>query len=215
VGAELRFSEAEANEILRAAIRIAAPGKIARDELAIFASQLGIGEQELAAAEEKYERLKTEEGERQEFQRLQNATFKMMLAFELIFLLGPVTVLSAIHWNDPARWIFPLFGLLCNGPVLVLMAWVYWERTLSSDQYKADFTRWRYYRKLSPSPEWRFEFVDEVISNHIQSEHITTLFGLRLAVKRALGCDWSRAVAAVDEYFDRRPEMRAKVQGAR
>jgi hypothetical protein len=205
---ELQFNEAEANEILRTAVRIAAPDKISRDELAIAAAQLGIKPEDLAEAEAKHERLKTEQGERDEFHRLQVQNCKNWLFYALGFWAIEASIMIPKHW---------FFTLAIFSAVVIVWQLVASFRMLSpsSKRYKERFSEWRQLRTVRLAPERRQGVVEGILADQLQKHGTTSYFRLRFAVKKAMNCDWTRAAEAIDELLAREPSLRAKVSGAK
>jgi hypothetical protein len=206
VANELRFSESEANEILSAAVRISAPGKISRDELGNLAERLGINANQFDAAEVKFEHLKTEAGEAAEFHKLQLQHWKN----ESVYLLAMLVLYGLVtsSWNR--------LGILSIAAALTLARLVYISYNFLSPRsqaYKAELAEWRKYRLVRLDPTKRLAVVEHIVSKELALNRNAGRMGLTRAVMKAMRCDNQRAVEAVDSYFAAYPDAKRNLVG--
>lgn len=187
---------------------MAAPGKITREELAIVAARLGIGEAELAAAEEKHERMKTEEGLRQEFQRLRIQSWKHQLVYYAMYLAICVWPMLKDGLQSMALFFGGIVATICFFQGYGLLA-------PRSRKYQADFKQWQSRRNMRLPSERSDALVQRIVSNQLTVRPSISLFKLRRAVARTLECDWTRAKEAVDGYLQTYPEAKSRVIGAK
>ena len=210
---EALYSDAQANEILRTAVRLAAPAEITFDEMVAAAKELGISREELKEAEEKYRISTTEAGQREEFSLMQKREVHAF-AFHIGFIALIVAVIVVFD--------LPKYLIAFALPVLILAAIgaVYWRRAYllsDSPKHEESFQNWQRRKKIWLRPERAREMVEEVFSTPLslyeKLENGDPRHLMRKRIRKKFGYDRRRAKAIVDAYCLEHPDAEENFGG--
>lgn len=202
---ESLYTDAQANEILRTAVRLAAPQEITFEEFAAAASELGISREELQEAEAAYNVSSSEEGIRAEFARMQHHEFLLSIVHVLV-LLGIAALILLIDFKEialPALAVgTALAGLYLRRRFVLL-------RDHESEKNLRTFEEWKSRRGVWLRPEQAKQVVDSIFvekinrPNPIAPLKEVVVYALRLR----LGYDKKRANAVYEAYVREHPEV--------
>ncbi len=204
------YDDAQANEILRTAVRLAAPSEITFEEMVAAASELGISRGELKDAEAQYKVNSSEEGVKAEFRRMQRHEFHLSI-FHTGLLSGILLLIAVIDARS--------FALDIASAVIVLASLylLYRYRVLhdfESKRNKRAFDEWLERKDVWLRPEKAKQIVDQIMEDKLRYSPPlssppkgTVIQGLR----DGLGYDKKRAVAVFEAYMREHPEVEARI----
>ena len=196
---ETSYTEIEANEILRTAVRLSAAEKLSIDDLAKAAAEIGIGREDVERAESDFNRLRTEEGARKEFRRLQINQFKIWILYGLCYLL----IECALDFGRRGIW-----NALGYFSCFVALGWIYAGFCLlfpNAPPYKKKYTSWRLLGSGYLTPEEAHKIVQEVvieaIDNHLSRDNAELILMMKI------GYDSIRAKEVLESFLYEHPQF--------
>ena len=203
------YSDAQANEILRTAVRLAAPGDITFDEMVRAAKELGISRDELKEAEERYKQICSDTGQRDMFREMQKHEIKAF-SFRMGLLALLLTLIVFIDLREAFLFLFPVL-LLAWG----LAAYLKWRFvTRESPKHEEAFLDWQRKKKLWLRPEDAKQVVDELFAQRLslgeRLENKSTRDLMRKRLREKFGYDRKRTIAVVDAYLAEHPELESR-----
>ena len=204
---EALYNDAQANEILRTAVRLAAPGEITFEELALAAAELGISRDELKDAEAEYRKKVSEAGQREEFRHMQrHQLFSFILHIGIIAL-----ILSLIAIFDIRRFALVSIAII----VAVCIPLIIWRDRRLKDEtrpsYERAYENWQRKKKIWLRPEdAREEMIAALqgklsLAERLERGDPRTLMCRRLV--RKFGYDKKRVRSIVNAYLTEHPEF--------
>ena len=203
---EVRFSDAQANEILRTAVRLAAPGEISFEELVAAAKELGITGEELIQAEEKYRQESSEAGQRAQFKVMQRHEVRRV-AFLLAFMGVAFTLISWVDLPSLIRYAVPISWVVLG------LAFFFIRRYHLSEtpRHEITFQHWQQKKKVWLRPERSQEVVAEILREPIRLGERLEQGDPELLMRRRLqnrfGYDKVRAQTIVAAQIRDHPEL--------
>lgn len=133
-----RYSEQDAEEILRLAVRKShMVGPVSRETLVSSAAELGISEEAVAEAEREYALVATENAERERFDKQTKSEFKGHLATYLIVNAG----LLCIDFFSDGKLEWAYWSIIGWGMGVLFHAWS--SLAKDSEDYEEEFQKWR------------------------------------------------------------------------
>jgi hypothetical protein len=208
---EALYDDEQANEILRTAVRLAAPAEISFDEIALAAAELGISRDELKDAEAKYKINSSEEGQKAAFRLMQEHEFRHS-AFHagLIAIVGLLLIIFEVP-----QLVWYLLGVMALGICVYL---IQRYRTLHNEKaakYQRAFYEWQRKKTVWLRPERAKEIVDSVFESALVRPGHLTDGPLRPRIidqlRDRLGYDKKRAQAVFEAYVREHPEVEARL----
>lgn len=202
---EPAYSEAEANEILSAAVRLAGVESVNSEELIRMAAEMGITPAEVVLAEERYREQQSEAAHRKHFRRLQRNEFVVMLLTEGVTVA--ICYAFVIGMLKPT----PLEIAIYGSPALVLLFLQVNKRfNERSSAYCYAFKRWMEAKKNPLRPERVQAVVEDTLQKGI-AKH-PTRSELERTLRKAVGYDRVRAREALHQYLIDHPEAQEKIR---
>jgi hypothetical protein len=204
---ELRYNDEQANEIVRTAVRLAAPGEITFEEMVLAAAELGISRDELAEAEAKYRYQTSEAGQREEFRVMQRHQVKS-IGFQLIVVAA---ILALIIFVDAPKIILVTIAIVI--PVVAALFLIFRAKILDAERpaYEQAYQRWQRQKRCFLRPEETQEHVLKVLKADLTyAERLNEdepRKRLRLRLQKRLLFDKKRALEIVDAYLLEHPEV--------
>jgi hypothetical protein len=203
---EALYNDAQANEILRTAVRLAAPGEITFEEMVAAAAELGISRDELKDAEAQYQRNSSEVGQREEFKEMQKLELRSF-GFHVGFIAAIVLLIVLIDFRHWTLYALPLLGLLW----LALFLWKKHFLESDSPKHERDFQNWQRRKKIWLRPEQAQDKVSEALKPRLslgeKLEQGTPRFLMEKRLRKKLGYDKKRARSVVEGYLKEHPEF--------
>jgi hypothetical protein len=208
------YDDSQANEILRTAVRLAAPSEITFEEMVSAASELGISRDELKDAEAQYKKNSSEEGVKAGFRAMQGHEFKLSI-FHAALLSGIALLITLVDVSPMA----PLMALYFAGFVVVFACLFLLLRyralhNFESKRNKKAFDEWLKRKDVWLRPEKAKEIVDQIMENkllHWPPGNGSPKEATIQALRDGLGYDKKRAITVYDAYLREHPELEAKL----
>jgi len=204
------YDDAQANEILRTAVRLAAPGEITFEEMVAAASELGISRDELKDAEARYRENSSEEGLKAAFRKMQHHEFHLSI-FHAGLLAGIALLIILIDVREFALYATPIV-LAIAGVFLALRYRVLHD--FGSARNRKAFGEWLKRKDVWLRPEQAKEIVDQIMEDKLEHR----LIGFDSPKKRVIrslidrfGYDKKRALAVYKAYLREHPEVEVKL----
>ena len=208
---EALYDDAQANEILRTAVRLAAPGEITFEEIVAAAKELGFSREELQNAEATYLKNSSEAGQRQEFAKMQKKELGAF-AFHVGFL---ALIVSLIILLDVNEWKWPLLSVVGIAWVGIVV-WKFFHLRGNSPKHEEAFENWQRRKHVWLRPERSKEMVESVITQELQRYLPYIVEGSRREnsiekLRQKLGYDKPRATAVFEAFIREHPEIEQNV----
>jgi hypothetical protein len=205
------YDDAQANEILRTAVRLAAPGEITFEELVAAASELGISRDDLRDAEAQYKKNSSDEGQKAAFREMQHHQFR--LAVFHACLLGAIGLLFIFF--DFRDWAVSLVPLLAMA-IVIWLSYRYRDiHNERSTKYQWAFQEWQKKKEVWLKPERAKEIVDSIFTKELDQPGNLSQGPSKKEVTRQLrarfGYDKTRVKAVVEAYLREHPEVEVKL----
>jgi hypothetical protein len=206
---EALYDDAQANEILRTAVRLAAPSEISFEEIVLAAAELGISRDDLQDAEAKYKLNSSEEGQKAEFRSMQDHEFRHS-AFHagLIALIGALLIIFEVP-----EMVWYLLSVMALGISVYLIQRYRRLHNEKSTTYQQSFHEWQKKKSVWLRPERAKEIVDAIFESALaRPGHPTDgPLGPRIVdhLRDRLGYDKKRARAVFEAYVREHPEVEA------
>ena len=193
------YDEDEAEQILKlASKKMSGIGSISGDELVRTASELGITPDALQEAEEEFERTRTEQQSRQNFDRYTRKEFLSHLVFYLV-ING---ALMALDLRSDGKLGWSYYPLILWGIGILAQAWSTFAR--SSEDYEKEFRSWRRRQDRKSLKEGSDDYgsvMEEIASEFsIESRKVEAIKQLR----ERTGLDLKDAKDVVEAYVSQR-----------
>lgn len=205
------YDDAQANEILRTAVRLAAPGEITFEEMVAAAAELGISRDELIDAEAQYKKNSSEEGQKAEFRRMQRHEFHLSI-FHAALLAGIALLIILIDFRDVARFTVPVVLGLAG----FFIARKYQNLfSIESESNKKAFDDWTKMKDVWLRPEKAKEIVDSIMHTQIRNRRAgydSLESRVIRSLKDGLGYDKKRAVCVYEAYLREHPELEVQLE---
>jgi hypothetical protein len=199
------YTDAQSNEILRTAVRLAARDEITFEELAAAGKELGISREEMLEAETKYRHQISEAGLRQEFghmqrKELQSYAFHIsvyaLIGFLIVWLDFEVPAVTAL--------------VIAAGMTLAIVAMKGVKIFRDSADAEAKFRDLQAKKRIWLRPERSKQLTEQCLSNPpTLYEKLSQWSPQEIAVKRLIrkfSFDKKRANEVADAYFREHPE---------
>lgn len=208
---ESTYTDAQANEILRTAVRLAAPSEITFEELVLAAAELGISREEIDEAKEVYWRNSSEEGQRAEFRRMQR---RQLGATALHAGVIALIILLIVIFDFPEY--LPIVSALLAIAAACYLGWQYNQlRHFESEENQAAFRDWQRKKNVWLRPEKAKLLVDKVLSEPVSPSEKYEMGSperkLEHRLRQKLGYDRKRARAVLQAYIREHPEFEARL----
>ena len=203
---EISYSDEQANEILRTAVRLSAPSEIGFEELVAAAKELGISRDELKEAEAKYRQMTSDPGQRETFKEMQK---RELHAFSFrIFLIALIAALLAIFDLPDFRiYLLPLIVVAAVG--FVYFKWKHlWG---DSPKHEEAFVDWQRKKNIWLRPEQAQAIVAQMFQEELVFKDRLSHWAIRDEMQRRLreemGYDGKRAAEVVEAFLREHPEV--------
>lgn len=165
---EALYNDAQANEILRTAVRLAAPDEITFEELVTAAAELGISRAELHEAEERYRENSSEAGLRQDFRNMQRLELRAFALHAAMY-----AVVAEIIVFVELRHLRVIWMPLVLAAWISLCFWKSWQLRRPSPKHEEQFQNWVRRKEVWLRPERAAEIVEQELTRPISiSERI-------------------------------------------
>lgn len=207
---ESLYSDVQANEILRTAVRLAAPGEITFQELMQAAAELGISGDELKSAEAKYLENTSEAGQIAEFRRMQ----RKQIAAGLFDIFVVAAIIGLIAFFDLPKYRLALLGIIVLVAGAVAIYRYRQHADFESEKEQAAFREWQRKKQVWLRPERARDIVHEElnrersIAERYEAARPRAMLEMRL--RERMGYDRKRARTVLDAYLRENPELQAR-----
>jgi hypothetical protein len=198
------YSDEQANEILRTALRLAAPDEITFEELVCAAAELGIPRSDLHEAEERFRQNSSEAGLRREFAQMQRLELRAFGLHTAIYALVAGLIIG-FELEKQRLYLIPVVV----GAWLALILWKKRDLKKPSPKHEQQYENWIRRKHVWLRPERAAEIVrDELLRplgaiDRIDGGSPRSMMGRRL--RQRLGYDRKRAKAVVKAFLVENP----------
>lgn len=204
------YTDEQANEILRTAVRLTAPTEISFEEFVAAASELGISREELKQAEAEYKRNSSEEGQKAAFRNMQRHEFHLSI-FHAALLGGIIMLIFLVDLRRVALYAAAVVVVIACA---VLVARYRVLHNFESNRNKKAFEEWLKRKDVWLRPEKAKEIVDQTLKQtlvgHARGFDPPKARVIR-SLRDALGYDKKRALAVFEAYMREHPEMEVRL----